>query len=234
MIETKPNIDSLRAVAERLDKLGLDYAFVGGAIVGLLLDNPNLPARVTNDVDVTLEVVAGIRYSAIEEKLRQLGFEHDMTPGAPMCRWKLGFLTVDIMPTDGAFMGLNTKYLKEALDTAEPRNVGGTSLRMISPVAFLVTKYTAFADRGKADYYGSRDLEDFITVVDGRAQIVEEINRAPEPLRSFVIKSTRTLQSTPVFDDSLRGHLPSDAIGQKQLPLLREKLQAIAKLPVNE
>jgi hypothetical protein len=42
----------MRAVADRLDSLGLDYAFVGGSIVNLLLDNPALlSARPTDDVD---------------------------------------------------------------------------------------------------------------------------------------------------------------------------------------
>ena len=226
-----PNIVWLHAVAERLDKLGLDYAFVGGSIVNYLLDNPAFaPARATDDVDVILEVVAGVRYSSTEEKLRKLDFEHDMTPGAPMCRWKLGALTVDIMPADGAFMGLDTRYFKEALETAATRTIYGTSLRLINPVAFLVTKYTAFTGRGNADYYGSHDLEDFITVVDGRENIVEEINCAPQSLRAFVIEAVRALQNAPAFDEALPGHLPSDNASQKRLPLLRAKLQAIEKL----
>jgi hypothetical protein len=35
-----PNIGALRAVAERLDQLKLNFAFVGGSIVNLLLDDP--------------------------------------------------------------------------------------------------------------------------------------------------------------------------------------------------
>jgi hypothetical protein len=34
------NLDAMRAVADRLDSLGLAYAFVGGSIVNLLLDDP--------------------------------------------------------------------------------------------------------------------------------------------------------------------------------------------------
>ena len=226
-----PNIGSLRVVADRFDRLGLDYAFVGGAIVRFLLDDIKLsPARETEDVDVIVKVVASIRYSAVEEKLRALQFDHDMTPGAPMCRWKLGCLTVDIMPTDGAFMGLDTRYFKEALESAVTRDIDGTPLRLIAPVAFLVTKYTAFTGRGAGDYYGSHDLEDFLTVIDGRANIVEEINRAPEPLRGFVIGAVRELQGAPAFDEALPGHLPSDSASQKRLPSLRAKLQAIGKL----
>jgi len=50
-----PNLGALRAVADRLDRLGLNYAFVGGSIVNLLLDHPDFaPARPTDDVDVIL------------------------------------------------------------------------------------------------------------------------------------------------------------------------------------
>ena len=96
-----PNVGVLRAVADRLDGLGLDYAFVGGAIVNLLLDNPEFaPVRPTDDVDVILGVVTASRYSAVEEKIRALGFSHDVRPDAPICRWVLGNLTADIMPTE--------------------------------------------------------------------------------------------------------------------------------------
>jgi hypothetical protein len=36
-----PNLGALRAVADRLGELKLNYAFVGGSIVNLLLDDPN-------------------------------------------------------------------------------------------------------------------------------------------------------------------------------------------------
>ena len=45
-------IAAMKAVAERLDGLGLDYAFLGGSVVGLLLDHPELsPVRATDDVE---------------------------------------------------------------------------------------------------------------------------------------------------------------------------------------
>jgi predicted nucleotidyltransferase len=100
-----------------------------------------------------------------------------MRQGAPKCRWILGDLTVDIMPTDGAGLGLNTAWFAEALATATLQTVAHSEFRIVSPVAFFATKYTAFLDRGDHDYYGSHDLEDFMTVVDGRASIVAEIDR---------------------------------------------------------
>jgi hypothetical protein len=72
-------------------------------------------------------------------------------------------------------------------------------------------------------------LEDFITVVDGRAEIVAEVGRAPLGLRQFVITSIRQLLSDPKFHDALPGYLPPEEEGR--IGLLRSKLEGIANLP---
>lgn len=228
---SQPNLPAMRAVADRLDRLGLDYAFVGGAIVNLLLDHPALsPVRPTDDVDVIVEAVTSARYSDVEARLRGLGLAHDMRPGAPRCRWVLGNLTVDIMPTDGGFLGLNTTWFKEALATVSEHEFAHTRIKLISPVAFLATKHVAFTDRGDGDYYASHDLEDFVAVVDGRANILLDVEQAPAALRRYVTDAVRSLLAAPAFAESLPGHLPSDVASQQRLPSLRKKLQNIAAL----
>ena len=103
------DIGALRAVASHLDAAGLNYAFTGGSVVNLLLDNPDMStARPTKDVDVIVELLTGKRYSDVEAVLREAKFSHDDSEGAPICRWKLDKLVVDIMPTDGKLIGLNT------------------------------------------------------------------------------------------------------------------------------
>ena len=45
----------------------LPYAFIGGSIVNLLVDHPELtPARPTDDVDVIIDLISGARYSDVE------------------------------------------------------------------------------------------------------------------------------------------------------------------------
>ena len=120
----------MKAVAERLNGLGLDYACLGGSVVGLLLDHPELsPVRATDDVYVVIEVVYQARYAGIEQKLRALKCDHDMRESAPRCRWVLGTVTVDIMPPDGDFLGLNTAWFGEALASATPRPVNDNDNR---------------------------------------------------------------------------------------------------------
>ena len=231
MTMSTPNLGALRAVAERLDGLGLNYAFIGGSIVNLLLDDPTFsPARPTDDVDVIMEIMTSERYSDIETRIHNLGFDHDMREGAPLCRWVLGNLTVDIMPTEGGHLGLNTAWFKEALATATEQIIDHTSLKLVSAAGFLATKYVAFVDRGKGDYYASHDLEDFITVVDGRASIVAEVDQAAPELRGYLIESVKALLASATFDEALAGHMPPDRASQQRLPKLRAKLRAITAL----
>ena len=225
------NIGALRAVAERLDQTGIPYAFTGGSIINLLIDNPEFtPARPTDDVDVIIELISTARYSDVEEKLRGLGFEHDMSADAPICRWRLGLLIVDIMPTHGQQLGLNTQWFKEVLECAIIKEYAHTELKVVSPVGLLVTKYLTFTERGNDDYYASHDLEDLITVVDGREQIVEEIDAAPTDLRNYIIQGVQQLLGSPDFNDALPGHLPFDSASQQRLPMLKTKLVDISKL----
>lgn len=88
--------------------------------------------------------------------------------------------------------------------------------------------HTAFLDRGHHDYYGSHDLEDLMTVVDGRASIVAEIDRMTPPLRDCVITCTQKLLAAPEFRDALPGYLPPEEEGR--IGLLRQKLEDIAQL----
>lgn len=230
---SQPNIGAMRAVAGRLDQLGVNYAFVGGAIVQLLVDHPELSAaRPTDDVDVIVEILTSERYSDMEARLRELGFAHDTRENAPLCRWTLGSLIVDIMPTEGVKIGLNTAMFAEALATVTELEIAHTRLRLISPVAFIATKYVAFLDRGEGDYYGSHDIEDLIAVIDGRAEIVSEVVDAPLDLYNYVVASVGTLWEASSFQESLSGHLPSDSASQARLPSLRSKIKEIGTLPV--
>jgi hypothetical protein len=70
-----------------------------------------------------------------------------------------------------------------------------------------------------------------MTVVDGRASIVTEVDRTPVGLRDFVVASIRQLLGDPGFRDALPGYLAPEAEGR--IALLRRKLEGIANLSGN-
>ena len=48
-------------------------------------------------------------------------------------------------------------------------------MRIVTPPLFIATKLEAFHGRGANDIAASHDLEDIVTLVDGRPEIVPEI-----------------------------------------------------------
>ena len=102
-----PNVQMLELVALRLGPDLCDrFVFVGGSIVGFLITDPaNPPIRSTQDVDIVAEVLALSGYHRIEKKLRERGFVQDMCFDAPICRWQVEAVTVDVMPTLEEILG---------------------------------------------------------------------------------------------------------------------------------
>ena len=139
--------ENLLKVSDRIRPLGIEYAFLGGSIVPLLLDDPDLsPIRPTNDVDVGILLVNQAQMAAIEAKLRSAGFAHDVTPGAPMCRWRLDGIIVDIMPNkDAEFMGLSSRWFSDALPSAALKHVTNSSYPKIRSLLQLPASITRSA-----------------------------------------------------------------------------------------
>ena len=103
-----PNVAMMELVAERLgNELRERLVFIGGAVAGLLITDPGQPAiRPTEDVDLIVHATVRADYQRLEEGLRQQGFVNDLSKDAPICRWRIGGVTVDVMPTLEEILGL--------------------------------------------------------------------------------------------------------------------------------
>ncbi len=226
------DMDDLLAIARSLNQLRIRYAFTGGAILGFLLDNPHLPfPRTTDDVDAIVEVVTRIEYTRLEERLRkEAGFKNDTSQGAPLCRWLAGNTRVDIMPIHDQTGNFSDLWFDYALESSSVQLIKGVPVSIVSAACFIATKLNAFNDRGKEDYWSSHDLEDILTVVDGRDSIIDDLRKERSDLRDYVSTAFNKLLNTGSFIDALPGHLPSDDASQARLPILLERLHAIARL----
>jgi predicted nucleotidyltransferase len=155
-------LEEMRDVAKKLQPLDTPFAFVGGTVMCLLVDHPELTQfRRTKEVDVVVGVVTYAAFAALEEKLRGAGFLHDISVGAPIVRWEEDGCRVDIMPQNSDTLGMNARWFPEALRLAEFKDLGeGCSAKCVSPPVFMATKFEAYKDRGKGDLYLSHDLAD--------------------------------------------------------------------------
>ena len=87
---------------------------------------------------------------------------------------------------------------------------------LISTAPCLVaTKIEAYNDRGLGDYMASHDIEDILTLVDGRAALRDEIGGAPPEIRFFITDSFVCFLKDTRFLDSLPGHLPPDEVREE-------------------
>ncbi len=228
-----PNVVMLEMVAKHLGaELREQLLFVGGAVTGLLITDPAMPAiRPTDDVDLVVHAAVLQDFHAVEKALSARGFIHDMSKDAPICRWRIGVVAVDVMPTIESVLGFSNRWYQLATET--PQYVvlpSGVEIRLINAPVFIATKLEAFAGRGNNDYLFSHDLGDLISVIDGRSSLLAECSTCDDALKFYLHEWFTRLLADRSFIEALAGHLPGDEASQARLPELESKLRALAQL----
>ena len=229
-----PNVLMLERVAHRLGPaLCSTVVFVGGAAARLLITDLALPAiRRTDDVEIVTNAEALADYYRIEDELRGLGFVQDPSPDAPVCRWRVEGVAVDLMPTLEEILGFTNRWYRMSVATAQTLALpSGVPIRVVRAPEFIATKLEAFYGRGGGDYLFSHDMGDIISVVDGRASLLDECFDSLAPLRVYLAAQFKTLLSERRFTDALPGHLPPDNASQARLQDLYMKIKQISELP---
>lgn len=226
-----PNLAMLELAVQALGDLCESLVFVGGCATGLLVTTVRAQyIRPTEDVDVVTKVATISGYHDVEARLLARGFKHDVSPEAPICRWIGAGTTLDLMPSEPGVLSFHNRWYPLAVGTAQPIQL--PSRRVIALIAapvFIATKLEAFRDRGQGDFLVSHDLEDIVTVVDGRPSLADEIRAAPTDLRTYLRQQFEELTNSSDFLDALSGHLPGDAASQARLQELIRRLRALAQ-----
>jgi predicted nucleotidyltransferase len=221
-----PNLARLADAAKKLGPLLDRIAFVGGCVTGLLLTDPAAaPVRPTFDVDAIVAIASYAEFTELETWLRELGFHQPLAESAPICRWQHEALILDLIPTDPSILGFGNTWYRPALENAQSATVGEYRVRLITAPYFVATKLEAFHGRGKNDFRMSHDLEDIVTVVDGRAELADEIHAAPPDLREYLSREFGALLSNRDFIEAMPGHLLPDVASQQRLNIVIKRMQ---------
>jgi predicted nucleotidyltransferase len=226
------NLAMIRHVATRLGHVRERVVFLGGAATALLITDDAAPdVRVTVDVDVIVEIASRGEYYRLAESLRSAGFSEDTREGAPVCRWLVEGIAVDVMPTDAEILGFSNQWYQQALQHAEVRQISDDmAIRLVTAPYFLATKIDAFHNRGADDFIASHDMEDIITLLDGRPEIVKEIKTAPEDVNKYLTRKFGEFLNNRSFLDALPGHLLPDSASQQRVPILMDRIRAVTNL----
>jgi hypothetical protein len=209
MLYNNSSITMLEVIAKETRLLqDLDIIFVGGATTCLYIDDETLgQIRNTNDVDCTVGLTSFIHYSRMEDMLRLRGFKNVIAENAPICRWSFKGILVDIMPDEEHIIGFTNSWYKEGRKQKISIALPSRASIFIFPVEyFLASKIEAFNKRGNNDFYGSKDIEDIITVFDGTLQL-QNIFLKKNNAVEFVIHALKDFCKDQNFIQSLTGHI---------------------------
>ncbi len=222
-------IEMIRAAAILLGDLRSEVAFLGGAAVGLLVTDPAArEPRATQDVDVIVGVATRIEYGLLEDRLRQAGFSNVIE--GPICRFKHGDLILDVMPTLEEILGFSNSWYPAALDTAVWTDLGANVQgRVVTAPYFIATKLAAFESPEREnhhDYLASRDIEDIVTVLDGRPEIVLEVRSSPDDARKF-IQSKLRYHLEGRIEEAIEANLDADSVSRGRLRIVRQRIADI-------
>jgi predicted nucleotidyltransferase len=229
MNNNDPNIPLLEDVAAKLGGLREQTVLVGGCAVGLLItDAARPPVRATTDVDLVIEIATRGEYYEFSERLRERGFKEVV--GDVMCRWRHGILIVDVMPTKQEILGFSNQWYAAAVQSPMRATLpSGNDLWVVIPPLFVATKIEAFHGRGNNNFAESHDIEDIVNLVDGRKELVDEIIHSNSTLRDY-LRSEMDDFLADGLTDSLPWHFAPDAANQARIPIVIERLRAIAGL----
>lgn len=206
-------LDNLISVARALAPIREhQFVFAGASILPLLLNDPAARQPLpTVDVDVVVTVFSYAVWQNLQGRLRDCKFAvhaDDPVGKARHCLFYLGKLEVDIMPVDLPEIGQN-RILELGFKYAEPHPLGDDLIvQILSAPCFLAAKLLAFENRGVRQLPVSKDLEDILTLLDGRLKLADEVEGAPPEIRRFVADKMGGLlannQALDVISDILR------------------------------
>lgn len=219
-----PNIPILEGLAATLQPVLSDLILVGGCAVGLLVtDKSQTPVRPTIDIDLVTEAVTLSAYYALCEKLSELGYRLDEDH---TFRWKRDSLIIDVMSPEEKVLGFSNRWYSEAARHCSTYVLpSGRKIRHVTAPLLIASKLDSFHGRGNGNYL-HHDLEDIITLIDGRAELFDEIAQSPQEMRDYIQLEFDDLLSDSDFLDSLPGLLrPLD---QMRLPQVISRLRTIA------
>lgn len=197
-------LDQIRKLANALgDDLLPEMVFVGGCTTGLHVTDEfsKSTVRHTKDVDLIVSVQSLHDWSTLQDILTKKGFSHPpMNEEHPICRLFLGDLPVDFMPTDTDILGFSNSWYQDGMEKATERDIGdGLIVKVLTPPHFIATKFEAFNGRGGGDYLMSHDIEDILTVVGGREELVSEIQGCDAALKSYIQENFNTSMAESDF-----------------------------------
>lgn len=222
------NLVRLREVAKLLGDMKDDVVFVGGATVGLYIDDKAAPIpQPSEDIDCVVEIATYGEWCAFENEIRKKGFQDIDSTGVddnpPTCRKFILGMKIDFMPADENVLGYGNPWFKKGLENSIVATLGDLEVKIFKLEYFVATKLKAFNDRGlSGDIRFSQDLEDLTELIDGSTNFESEIANSDETPKRFILDEfKKILANRDAYREAMYGFLAYDDSSTKENRLNR-------------
>ena len=224
------SLEILSIVAEEFGENLKEVTFIGGCILPLyFMDKPLVSIRATADVDCLIEVITRVKYNNFINNLQH--FSHCKDEDAPICRFIVKGVRVDIIPSEVHILGFTNSWFKEAIQYAKLYKLpNGKKIKVVTPPYFVAIKLETFNMRGNKDYQASHDIEDIISILARLDNFEEDLKNSSSNVKNYIKKEFRSLIDNKSFMEALPGHLEPDSASQQELPGLSERIKRISKI----
>jgi predicted nucleotidyltransferase len=197
----------IKKISQALGDLNEQVIYVGGATVGLYINDPAADdVRPTKDVDISLSIASIGELEKFREELIKRGFRQ--TSGdSVVCRFRYEDLMVDVMNTKSIGWAPANVWFAPGFKQKETIGIEGQSIHLLPLPYFLATKFAAYFDRGKNEPRTSHDFEDIVYILDNRTDLVEIMINAQPDVKAFLNSSFLKILHEPVMQEAISGNL---------------------------
>jgi hypothetical protein len=197
----------LEVLAKVAKSLGEDLSkvvFVGGVVPALYSQDVDI--RPTEDVDCVVSL-SRVEYYSLVSRLKERGFKEVLEEGTPVCRMVSGDgIPVDLMPADVSVLGFSNRWYGVGIQQAPSFTLGESlKIKALSPLYFVATKLEAFRSRGRGDFRSSHDLEDLLSVLARRDDVLDEAEKGASDVCVYVREQLASLSESRDFVDAVFG-----------------------------
>ncbi len=228
MLHTKSQcIRAIETIAHALGELNDQVVYVGGAVVGLYVDDPGAPeVRPTKDIDVVLEIASMYQLEELRQKLAERGI-HFTSEEEVVCRFRYQNILLDVMSTQGVGWAPANPWFKYGFKKAYVHFLENVQIKMMPLAYFLAAKFTAFENRGN-DPRTSHDFEDIVYILDNRTTLPSDILESDDEVKSFLISRFNIILKDAMWQEAVLAHL-EPAVQTERYDMLVQKLKKIVE-----
>ncbi len=229
MINKNSNLKAIVKIAEALGELKEEVIFVGGAVVGLYIDDPGAEdVRPTKDVDITVHIATFAELEKLRKKLSGKGFKQSHAENV-VCRFLYKDIKMDVMGTKELGWAPSNPWFCPGFKHLEKHQIGAITVNLLPLSYFLATKFAAFHDRGGADPRFSKDFEDITYLLDNRTDLVESLTRAPDDVKKYLNAEFKKILSDQDLQEALTANM-SHLMQTERYKKIESKLKEIVKI----